>query len=307
MPLNTIATPAFLGAPPTTDERPHLLGGDPEVFVKDKLTGRVTISCGKVGGLKGAGVPFGPKRGFGLKMLEDNVTVEFNFNAVTDAYAWSDCLSSLWNETVVHLARKGLEPIPTSVHNFAAADFTSEAAFKFGCDPDYDAYDPLDKKRIVDVTRLGNSRCCGGHIHLGYNNPSKMPASAVAILCDMFIGLPSVSYDAQGLRRSYYGLAGLYRPKPYGIEYRTMSNWWLRPESLSVSSNMARECFTIMSCIDHNIDGLMILFDKVPLRDIKLAIDTEDVKIARDVWYQCRQYASDQGLGLGHHFYPGNL
>jgi hypothetical protein len=301
MPLNSAALAV------EENPRPHLLGGDPEVFVKDKLTGKITPSCGKVGGKKGLGIPFGPKRThIHPKMLEDNVTVEINFDPVIDYTQWMDWMAHIWNELQVTLFKKNLEPIPTSVHKFDPADLNMEGAYVFGCDPDFDAYDVTDSKRILDTSKLGTVRMCGGHLHLGYNNPYQIHPSAVAILCDMFLGLPSITYDTQGDRRRSYGLAGLYRPKPYGLEYRTMSNWWIRPENLNASTHMAREAFYIMNYVDTNLDGLAILFDKVPLADVKVAIDTENKKVARDVWYHARGVAQEQGLLLGQCFFPTN-
>ena len=44
---------------------------------------------------------------------------------------------------------------------------------------------------------------------------------------DFFLGLPSLFYDDDVRRRSMYGKAGCYRPKSYGVEYRTLSYAWL--------------------------------------------------------------------------------
>ena len=49
---------------------------------------------------------------------------------------------------------------------------------------------------------------------------------------DILLGLPSVILDADTERRAMYGAAGAHRIKPYGVEYRSLSNFWLGSEQL---------------------------------------------------------------------------
>lgn len=46
---------------------------------------------------------------------------------------------------------------------------------------------------------------------------------------DLFLGVPSVLMDEGEERKQLYGKAGAHRPKPYGVEYRTLSNFWIAP------------------------------------------------------------------------------
>ena len=46
------------------------------------------------------------------------------------------------------------------------------------------------------------------------------------------MGLTSVLEDEDTQRRELYGQAGCFRPKPYGVEYRTLSNYWLKSREL---------------------------------------------------------------------------
>ncbi|MOA35237.1 hypothetical protein D3C78_1566850 [compost metagenome] len=49
---------------------------------------------------------------------------------------------------------------------------------------------------------------------------------------DYYLGLGSLLYDPDVKRRTMYGAAGAFRPKPYGVEYRVLSNAWLKSEEL---------------------------------------------------------------------------
>jgi hypothetical protein len=52
---------------------------------------------------------------------------------------------------------------------------------------------------------------------------------------DWSLGLGSMLFDnnpAAKKRRSLYGAAGCFRPKSYGVEYRTLSNSWLASKEL---------------------------------------------------------------------------
>lgn len=71
-----------------------------------------------------------------------------------------------------------------------------------------------------------------GHIHVGYDNHE--PATSIDIIraMDLFLGLESVVLDTDKERRRVYGKAGAYRFKKYGIEYRTLSTFWIENEKL---------------------------------------------------------------------------
>jgi hypothetical protein len=55
---------------------------------------------------------------------------------------------------------------------------------------------------------------------------------ALAKQLDYYLGIPSLIYDDGVKRRTLYGAPGAFRPKPYGMEYRVLSNAWLRSEGL---------------------------------------------------------------------------
>jgi hypothetical protein len=49
----------------------------------------------------------------------------------------------------------------------------------------------------------------------------------MARLMDRYVGVPSLGWDKDQIRRKTYGKAGNCRVKEYGVEYRALSNAWL--------------------------------------------------------------------------------
>src|ERR1044072_4235921 len=185
----------------------HLLGGDPEAFIKDRKTGAIVTSCGRVGGSKGSGILLPTTGSYKVRVLEDNVAVEWNFNPFSDQYTGVDTIRTVAEYGNQWLRDRGYEMVPIAEHAFTTEELAIPKAQVFGCDPDFVAYDTADQLRSVDPLVVGNNRFCGGHLHFGFENPEKIPLPAIAILIDMFIGLPSLPLDHQKTRRKWYGLA----------------------------------------------------------------------------------------------------
>jgi hypothetical protein len=98
---------------------------------------------------------------------------------------------------------------------------------RFGCSPTLNAYGEKSKKSTGLRERF---RAAGGHIHIGFNGRRAVLAELVKFM-DITAGLVSVLIDRDengATRRKNYGRAGEYRAKPYGLEYRVPSNFWLR-------------------------------------------------------------------------------
>ena len=67
-------------------------------------------------------------------------------------------------------------------------------------------------------------RSAGGHVHVGIKGINRYQLIRAM---DLFLGVPSLFMDKDTRRRELYGKAGAFRPKPYGAEYRTLSNFWI--------------------------------------------------------------------------------
>ena len=66
----------------------------------------------------------------------------------------------------------------------------------------------------------------------------------MAQLMDWHVGVWSTEIDLDKTRRLLYGKAGACRYKTYGVEYRTLSNFWV------LDTNLRREVWdrTISAC-----------------------------------------------------------
>jgi hypothetical protein len=90
----------------------------------------------------------------------------------------------------------------------------------------------------------GGLRAAGGHLHIGFNQADdelrgNEVRSSFIKGCDMILGVPSILIDTDKRRRTLYGKAGSARFKYLGrfdeyngVEYRTLSNFWLKSEEL---------------------------------------------------------------------------
>ena len=108
-----------------------------------------------------------------------------------------------------------------------------EEAKELGCDPDYNAYtlEPNPRPDGEAVT----FRTGAGHIHIGWgadipvDNKDHMEICAGFVKAlDCTVGLFMTVIDQEPRRRVLYGKAGAFRPKSYGVEYRTPSNVWIK-------------------------------------------------------------------------------
>lgn len=106
-----------------------------------------------------------------------------------------------------------------------------------GCEVDFNAYSQEANKKPDEALPI---RTAGGHIHIGWREAGFMNeehienCENVTKMCDMFLGLPSLFFDTDTERREMYGAAGCYRPKLYGVEYRTLSNAWINSKELTM-------------------------------------------------------------------------
>jgi hypothetical protein len=219
--------------------RLNLVGTDLEVFLRDNLTGQPVPVCGLVGGTKEE-----PRRvlnSYGFAVQEDNVMLEFNIPAAPAKRDFVTSLDRMMRFIQKEISDHGLHVDVAPSMLFQPEQLLSPQAMQIGCEPDFNAYRKVERK--ITVEEMGNMRCAGGHVHVSFfedateDNPDGYPDDEARLLLvramDLHHGLASLFFDTDMQRRRLYGKAGMYRPKSYGIEYRSLSNAWLRSKELS--------------------------------------------------------------------------
>lgn len=207
----------------------YAVGSDAEVLLKDRA-GKHISAIGLIGGSKDDPRP--TKHGF---VQEDNVLAEFNVNP-----SRSEQEFILNTRNIITDLSELIKPLDFSVDIKASALFEEDQllhpmALIAGCTPDYDAWELVEnEKPQLEDTPL---RSCGGHIHVSFDkaDEDQMHRANLTRVLDLVAGVPAVLMDDDERRRELYGKAGCHRPKMTvmgdsydGVEYRTLSNFWLR-------------------------------------------------------------------------------
>lgn len=243
------------------------VGCDPEFFVKQD--DNFINALGLVEGTKNN--PFPVERG---AVQVDGMALEFNISPAnsSDEFVWNI-------EKVLEQLRmmipSNLEFAMVPVAKFDKKYFEEQPAEskELGCEPDYNGWTgDVNKKPNNKVT----FRTASGHVHIGYEGDKTYEDQCnLAKQLDFYLGLPSIIYDKDKKRRELYGKAGAFRPKPYGLEYRTLSNAWLlnRERMIWVFEQ------TVRACQDY-FKGKR-LFEKYG--DIQTIINNSDKRTARDL------------------------
>lgn len=242
-----------------------LIGSDPEVFPCTQ-GGDIYSVVGRLGGTKEAPHSIGGGRAY----QEDNVLAEYNIPPVSTREEWLE----------EHTFMLGyLREVLGGVSIQSSHEFTREIlqaggvqAMRFGCDPDMNAYTGKTNESPSPFTTL---RSAGGHVSFGYDSPSETTNRAVAKVADLFMGLPSVVMQPDCRRRALYGRAGSMRHKPWGVEYRTLSNFWLSSDALICwVFDQATAAFSAASdadCLVERAGGSDVVQDVINSNDVTKA------------------------------------
>lgn len=262
------------------------IGCDPEIFLLDgQQSGKLIASCDKIGGSKDAPLQItGLSMGFAVQ--EDNVALEFCIPPATSSDEFVKSVTTALFEIEQRFVRPiGLNyAFGVSSHLFDADQLASEKAMVFGCDPDYNIYTGYENPKPDVGGALGEDswrlRTAGGHVHFGWEEPTDDQRIAVIRAADIVLGTAAVFLDPDTRRSMLYGKAGAFRPKRYGAEYRTLSNFWLGSDALL--KWVSEAALQVIDVANTHAD--MLLDDSYEMLEMaENAINTRSVRLANAV------------------------
>lgn len=228
----------------------YTIGTDPEFFGRERESKKYRSMIPFINGTKNA--PEILECGSGLQ--RDNVALEFASPPVGSEMEFVKSLRAAFTEIVTKVPND-LEIVAEPSAYFEPDQLNHPDALEFGCEPDFDAWGPA-----VNPAASCNDasfRSCGGHVHLGFVEDSGNDFLLDAWgkvhtirMMDAFHGIVSVLLDNSKAaidRRRLYGKAGCHRPTDYGIEYRALSNFWLKsPETVMLVYRLSTDMLQIM-------------------------------------------------------------
>lgn len=244
-----------------------LIGTDPEAFVAE---GPNIVHCiDMLGGSKQA-----PLLVLDGGIQEDNVLFECNVDPSDDPDVFLQRLRTVLSQGRDILLQHGLRLVPgvsSHIYNPEVLATFPPKAFEFGCTPDYNFMTGEENPSPSATNEC--LRTAGGHVHIGFDHLVEVTRDVqirVGQMCDYVLGLPSLLEDTDDRRRELYGRAGAGRFKPYGIEYRTLSNYWVWDDELvCLIHKRAQNAFS-------KHERLEELKAIIPLEDVQNAINTNN-------------------------------
>lgn len=204
-------------------------GCDPELFIYDNSRSKY-ISADKI-------IPGSKKEPARVKqgaVQPDGMAAEFNIDPASCFEEFEDNVQTVLQEL------KSFLPPNCELHAVPSVEFDEDVwastrgfAKILGCTPDFNAWTGSINPK-PDTQARPRLRTASGHLHIGWTNNAK-PSDADHIRncnslvkqLDFYLGAWSLTRDPDPVRRQLYGRAGACRYKPYGTEYRVLSNFWL--------------------------------------------------------------------------------
>jgi hypothetical protein len=216
-----------------------LFGADPEGFIFD---GDTPVPASEAGL---PGTKQSPFEVMGGAIQIDGMAAEFNIDPAPDFETWNDNIETAMAELEALVTAQGLtiKYVPSVQFPKEVFDKARDDDKELGCQPDLDAWSGGVNPPPMLSDELMYTRCAGGHLHVGWTENEKLYDLQHVLACqdlvkqfDWYLGAWSVLQDPDNIRRKLYGKMGACRYKPYGVEYRVLSNFWVNSKALRLEA-----------------------------------------------------------------------
>ena len=276
------------------------IGTDTELFLQRK-DGKFISAIPFIKGTKHAPVLLKSKTG---NIQHDNVSVEFATDPATSRPAknkksFVDMVKTTLSDVVDYIP-EGHDLAVIASTDFEESELDNDEAKQFGCEADYNAW--TESMNTPPQSEGLTFRSCGGHIHVGHVKGSgnsflldfEGRLDTIKMM-DCFHGIISVLLDSSkssARRKELYGKAGAHRPKEYGIEYRVLSNYWLKsPELVMLMESLTNDVLSLIRKGKH-IEILKMMEDDA----VVSTIDNNDIKEAQIILDSLTKYLSKDSI-----------
>lgn len=296
------------------------LGGDPEFFFENSDGNTVgsekVLPKDGIASTTNGTYTLAAQQGVTGKTVIDGVQAELHPRASSCREILASEISLCFHSLKETLKAKGVRVVVAPLVNVSQSEIDSltPQSQVFGCEPSRNIYQNAEESSIKVDAKKYLKRSAGGHVHLGnffadiLNEPARnisadqrqwggkyaiaertektlkqMPDVLVPIL-DIIVGNTCVLLDQDEgniERRANYGRVGEFRIKPYGLEYRTLSNFWLKSYPLmSLVYGLARFAVHLVEQSKPDNDYVSALIGAVNREDIIKAINDNDFDLA---------------------------
>lgn len=237
-----------------------LVGTDAEVPLV-LATGEPFPATGLVPGTKEAPAKLGklPK---GFAVQQDNVNLEFNVPPASDAHIFVRNIQRAMDAVAAMLPKTVICGWGNASSIYREEFMNHPQVLQFGCDPDYNIWTMEENPRPRAENPL--LRSAAAHVHVGWDEPTNEDRIALVKMLDLFLGYRFINVEDYR-RKELYGKAGSFRGKEYGIEYRTLGNFW-------IPNYVDTVFYSVQDAVDAVNRGLKIPDELVP--KLRRAIDT---------------------------------
>lgn len=262
---------------------PYKIGHDAEFFVYNEASQIIPV-CGLIGGTKRVPKKL-PTSKIGTTVQEDGVALEVGMHPV-GVNSFVEAARRSIEEAGVFARKKKLTIVPF----MSANKFDSNLLLKFpqameiGCSPDRNAWKRGQARQGLSVESLGDNRFTGGHLHFsfpctgkgeGHRAENGTPTWAIVQMLDALALTfwPHYSKQDQGDRYQWYGLPGLYREKPYGLEYRTPTNHSVYSNKMLCKLFVDDCASVVQACCELPGTTVRSIYDSIPWVEVANLLD----------------------------------